>query len=67
MPGIGEKNGFLAEVVFNFTLLPHGFGERCAAGQRLVDAIEQSESNQIRLCFLKPKEVFTRSVLEDWW
>ena len=64
VPGVGEQHGFVTEVILNLTLLPHGFHQRCAAGEWFLKAIEQSEANQIRFRFLNPEEVFARTVRE---
>lgn len=60
--GISKKNGFRAEIIFDFTLLPQGFRERRAACQRLVNAIKEGKSNQIRLGFLQTEEVVACSI-----
>lgn len=56
---VGEKDGFLAEVVLDFALLPHGFGEGSAGGQGLVNLVEQGKPNEVGFGILKAEEVFT--------
>src|ERR1035437_4257665 len=62
MPGVSKQDGFLAEIILDFAFLPHGFCERCIVGERLVNAVKQSESYQIWLRFLNPKEMLASAV-----
>ena len=49
MPGVGEQHGFLAEIILDLPFLPHCFGERRVARQRLFNAVEQGKPDQVLL------------------